>query len=91
MGRCQGFSDSLQLTWKLGDSNGKGDQPSRKMVRKKGTRQVLDLTRGHPAPTRPSRKGTQGCFVWSIDGPLGDWTGTGDQPSGKVVLVRGAG
>ena len=29
-------------------------------------------------------------FVWSIDGPLGNWTETGDQPSGKVVLVRSA-
>ena len=52
---------------------------------------MLDMTRGHPAPTRPNREGTQGCFIRSIDGPLGDWTGTGDQSSGKVVLVRGAG
>ena len=52
---------------------------------------MLDTTRGHPAPTGPNREGTEGCFVWSIDEPLGDWTGTGDQPSGKVVLERGAG
>ena len=38
-----------------------------------------------------TEKGTQGCFVWSIDRPLGDLTGTGDQPSGKVVLESGAG
>ena len=52
---------------------------------------MLDTTRGHLAPTGPNREGTQGCFVWSIDRPLGDWTGTGDKPSGKMVLVRGAG
>ena len=61
------------------------------MVHKKGTRQVLDTTRGNPAPTGPNREGIQGCFVWSIYEPLGDWTGTGDQPSDEVVLERGAG
>ena len=38
-----------------------------------------------------TEEGTQGCSVWSIIGPLGDLTGTGDQPSGKVVRVRRAG
>ena len=38
-----------------------------------------------------TEKGTQACSVWSVGGPLGDLTGTGDQPSGKVVLKRGAG
>ena len=38
-----------------------------------------------------TEKDTQGCSVWSIDPPLGDLTGTGDQPSGKVVLEKGAG
>ena len=52
---------------------------------------MLGTTRGHPAPTGPNREGTQGFSVSSIDGPLGDWTGKGDQPSGKVMLVRGAG
>ena len=31
------------------------------------------------------------CSIWSINGPPGDLTGTGDQPSGKVVLENGAG
>ena len=38
-----------------------------------------------------AEKGTQGCSVWSIDGPLGDLTGIGDEPSGKVVLESCAG
>ena len=38
-----------------------------------------------------SENGTQGCSVWSIDGTLGDSTGTGDQPIGKGVLESGAG
>ena len=90
-GVVKGFQIAYNLAGPLGDLTGNGDQPSRKVIHKKGTRQVLDTTRGHPAPTGPNREGTQGCFVWSIDEPLGDWTGTGDQPSGKVVLERGAG
>ena len=38
-----------------------------------------------------TEKARRGFTVWSIDGPLGDLTRTGDQPSGKVVLVREAG
>ena len=38
-----------------------------------------------------TEKGTQRSSVWSVDGPLGDLTGTGDQPSGEVFLERGAG
>ena len=90
-GVVKGFQIFCNLAGPVGDLTGKGDQPSSKVVHKKGNRQVLDTTRGHPAPTGPNRESTQGCSVWSIDGPLGDWTGTGDQPSGKVVLVRGAG
>ena len=52
---------------------------------------MLVTTREHPEPTGPNREGTQGCLVRSIDRPLGDWTGTGDQPSGKRELLRGAG
>ena len=40
---------------------------------------------------KQTEKGTQGCSVWSIDEPLRDLTGTGDQPNRKVVLERGAG
>ena len=40
---------------------------------------------------KQTEKGTQGCSVWSIDGPLGYLTGRGDQPSGKVVPEKGAG
>ena len=87
-GVVKGFQIACNLVGPLGDLTGKGDQPSRKMVHRKVSRQVLDTTRGHPAPTGPNREGALGCFVWSIDGPLGDWTGTGDQPSGKVVLVQ---
>ena len=90
-GVVKGFQIACNLAGPLGDLTGKGDQPSSKVVHRKGTRRVLDTTSRHPAPTGPNGEGTQGCFVWSIDGPLGDWTGTGDQPSGKVVLVRGAG
>ena len=90
-GVVKGFQIACNLAGPLGDLTGKGHQPSRKVVRKKGTRRVLDTTRRHPAPTGPNREGTQGCFNWSIDGLLGDLTGTGDQPSGKVVLVRSAG
>ena len=91
MGVVKGFQIACNLPGPLGDLTGKGEQPSGKVVRKKGARQELDTTRGHPAPTGPNKESTQGCFVWSIDGPLGDWTGPGDQPSGKVVLARGAG
>ena len=87
----KGFQIACNLAGPLGDFTGKGDQPSRKVVLGKGTPEVLDTARGHPAPTGPNREGTHGCFVWSIYEPLGDWTGTGDQPSGKVVLERGAG
>ena len=90
-GVVKGFQIACNLPGPLGDLSGKGDQPIGKVVPKKGTRQELDTTRAQPAPTGPNREGIQGCFVWSIDGPLGDWTGTDDQPSGKVVLVRGAG
>ena len=85
------FQIACNLAGPLGDLTGKSDQPSRKVVHRKGIRQVLDTTKGHPAPTGPNREGTQGCFVWSIYEPLGGWTGLGDQPSGKVVLERGAG
>ena len=90
-GVVKGFQIAFNLAGPLRDLTGKGDQPSREVVHNWGTRQVLDMTRGHPAPTGPNREGTQSCFVWSIYEPLGDWTGTGDQPSGKVVLKRGAG
>ena len=70
---------------------GTGDQPNGKVVLRKGTREVLETSRRHPAQTRPNREGNTGCFVWSIDRPLEDLTGTGDQPSGKVVLESGAG
>ena len=90
-GVVKGFRIACNLAGPSGDLTGKGDPASRKVVRKKKTRQVLDATRGHPAPTVPSREGTQGCFVWSIDEPQGHWTGRGDQPSGKMVLERGAG
>ena len=90
-GVVKGFQIACNLAGPLGDLIGEGDQPSREVVHRKGTRQVLDTTKRHPAPTRPNREGTQGCSVWSIDGPPGDLTGTGDQPSGKVVQVRGAG
>ena len=84
------FQIACNLAGQLGDLTGKDDQTSRNVVHKKETRQVLDTTRGHPAPTGPNQEGKQGCFVWSIYEPLGDWTGTGDQPSGKMVLERGA-
>ena len=90
-GAVKGFQIACNLAGPLGDLTGKGDQQSRKVVHRKGTRQVLDTTKRHPAPTGPNREGTQGFSVWSIEGPLGDLTGTSDQPSGKVVLVRGAG
>ena len=90
-GVVKGFQIACNLAGPLGDLTGKSYLPSRKVIHKKGTRQVLDTTRGHPAPTGPNREGTQGCFVWSIYEPLGDRTGTGDQPSGKVVLEKGAG
>ena len=90
-GVVKGFQIACNLAGPLGDLTGKGDQPSRKVLHTKGTRQVLDTTRGHAAPTGPNRRGTQRSFVRSIYEPLGDWTGTGDQPSGKVLLKRGAG
>ena len=90
-GVVKGFQIACNLAGPLGDLTVKSDQPNRKVVHRKGTRQVLDTTRRHPAPLGPNREGTQGCFVWSIDGPLGHLTGTGDQTCWKVVLVRGAG
>ena len=90
-GVVKGFQIDCNFTGPLGDLTGKGDQPSRKVVHRKGTRQVLDKTKRHPAPTRPNREGTQGCSVWSINRLLGDLTGTGDRSSGIVVLVRGDG
>ena len=80
MGIVKGFQIACNLTGPLGDLTGKGDQPSRKMVYKKGTRQRLDTTRAHQAPTGPNREGTQGCSVKSIDKPLGCWTRRVDQP-----------
>ena len=68
-GVVKGFQIACNLAGPLGDLTGKSDQPSRKVVHRKGTRQVLDTAGGHPAPTGPIRKGTQGCLVWSIDGP----------------------
>ena len=90
-GVVKGFQIACNLAGPLGDLTGKGAQPSRKVVQRKETRQVLDTTKTHPAPTGPNREDTQGCSVWSIDRPLGDLTRTSGQPSGKVVLVRGAG
>ena len=90
-GVVKGFQVACNLAGPLEDLTGEGGQPSRKLVHRNGTRQVLDTTKKHPAPTRANREGIQGCSVWSVDGTLGDLTGTGDQPSGKVVLVRGAG
>ena len=90
-GVVKGFQIACNLAGPLGDLTGKGDQPSRKVVHRKGTRQVLDTTKRHAAPTGPNREGTQGCSVWSVDGPLGDLTGKGDHSSVKVVLVSGAG
>ena len=87
-GVVKGFQIACNLAGPLGDLTGKGDQPSRKVLHNKGTRQVLDTTRGHAAPTGPNRRGTQRSFVRSIYEPLGDWTGAGDQPSGKVLLKR---
>ena len=84
-------SDNLQLHRTVGDLTGTGEQPSGKVVLRKGTREVLETPGTHTARTRTTEKGTQGCSVWSIDGTLGDLTGTGDQPSGKGVLESGAG
>ena len=53
----------------------------------KGWTRQRDIQHGQ----EQTAKGTQGCSVWSTDGQLGDLTGTGDRPSGKVVLERGAG
>ena len=82
-GVVKGFQTACNLAGPPGDLAGKGDQPSRKVVHKKGTRQMLDTTRGQPAPLGPNGESAQGCLVWSIYEPPGDWTGTGDQPSGK--------
>ena len=57
-GVVKGFQIACNLAGPLGDLTGKVDQPSRKMVHKKGSRQVLDTTRGHQAPTGPNREGT---------------------------------
>ena len=89
-GVVKGFQIACNLAGPLGDLAGKGDQPSGKDVHRMGTRQALDTTTRNPAPTRANREGTQGV-LWSTDGPLRDLTGIGDKPSGKVMLVRGAG
>ena len=90
-GVVKGFHIACNFSGPLGDLNGTGDQPSGKMVLRKGTREVLDRPKRHPHGQEQTEKGTQECSVWSISGPLGDLTGTGDQPSGKVMLERGAG
>ena len=82
---------ACNFTGPLRDLTGTGEQPSGKVVLRKGTREVLETPRRHPARTRTIREWQQGCSVWSIDGTLGDSTGTGDQPSGKGVLESGAG
>ena len=44
-GVVKGFQIACNLAGPLRDLTGKGDQPSKKVVHKKGTRQVLDTTR----------------------------------------------
>ena len=56
------FQIACTLAGPLDDFTGKGDQPSRKVVHRKGTRQMLDATKIHPAPTRTNREGTQGFY-----------------------------
>ena len=89
VGIVKGFQIACNLTGPLGDLTGKGDQPSRKMVYKKGTRQRLDTTRAHQAPTGPNREGTQGVL---LSQSTNHWdVGLDELTSQKVVLERGAG
>ena len=90
-GVVKGFQIACNFTGPLGDLTGTGDQPSGKGVPRKGTQEVLETPKRHPARTRTNREGHTGVFFLVNRRTLGDLTGTGDQPSGKVVLERGAG
>ena len=66
-GVVKGFQIACNLAGPLGDLNGKSDQPSRKVVHRKGTRQVLDTPKEHPAQTRTNRERHRGVV-------FGHWT-----------------
>ena len=86
-GVVKGFQIACNFTGPLGDLTGTGDQPSGKGVPRKGTQEVLETPKRHLfARTRTNREGHTGVFFLVNRRTLGDLTGTGDQPSGKVVL-----
>ena len=51
-GVVKSFQIACNFTGPLGDLTGTGDQPSGKMVLRKGTREVLETPKRHPALTR---------------------------------------
>ena len=61
-GIVKGFQIACNFTGPLGDLTGTGDQPSGKVVIKKGTREVLERPKRHPEPTRTNREGHTGVF-----------------------------
>ena len=62
----KGFQINCNFTGSLGDLTEKSDQPSGKAVHRKGTRQVLDTPKEHPARTRTNREGHTGVFCLVI-------------------------
>ena len=53
---------TCNFTGPVGDLTGTGEQPSGKVVLRKGTREVLEMPRRHPARTRTIREWHTGMF-----------------------------
>ena len=61
-GVVKGFHIACNFTDPIGDLTGTGDQPSGKAGLKKGTREVLERSKRHPARTRTNREGYTEVF-----------------------------
>ena len=74
-GVVKGFQIACKFTGPLGDLTGTVDQPSGKVVLKKGTREVLERSKRHPARTRTNREGHTEVFYLASRQTTGrlDW------------------
>ena len=61
-GVVKGFQIACNFTGPLGDLTGTGEQPSGKVVLKKGTREVLERSKRHPARTKTNQEGHTEVF-----------------------------
>ena len=91
LGVVKGFQIDCNFTGQLGDLKEKVTSQAGKRFTGRGPDRCWTHQRNIQQGQEQTEKGTQGCSVLSIDGPLGYLIGIGDQSSGKVVLVRGVG